>query len=303
MKMVRKILLGLVATAAVISFVGCQGTTVGEDEDGAPKIINGSTAKAYVGAKDGEGYTNENESTNREMKLFTTKHYGSFAALTLTGETKSSYNGQLGYVFNYTKNKDKTVNFITVGYRNNHGIIDTYISQFYNISESEFDKPNFGVSEDVNDREAGKDFFIYTNVNTITTEKLAEIKATGKPTEIYITPLNTQIGSLTFDNLKNGNGDLTIGVEVVSNDGKTAGKPAGSYTVNYYTDLTNDYKKVEAATVVDTAFVPATVTGYTKAEQTEIGCYVAVYGKKTLNGFWRFSEISGEDIPLEEFAD
>ena len=305
MKMVKKILLGLAATAAVIAFVGC-GTTVGNDkeEEGGKKIINGSTQKAYLGEKDGEGYENTSDSTNREMKLFATKHYDSFVALTLTDETKTSVNGQLGYVFNYTENKDDagTVNFITIGYRNNAGTIDTYISQYYNISTAEFDKPNFGASKDVNNRVKGTDFFVY-KASDVTAETLAAIKASGKPTEIEIVILGETIGDLTFENLKNDAGELTIGVDVIANDGTETGKPAGSYTVNYYKGLTDKYKKASTSTLVKTAFVSNVITGYTKKTETKIGAYVAVYKNSTLNGFWRFSEITGEDIPLEEFAD
>lgn len=273
MKMVNKILLGLAAGAVMLSLVGCKPPTIGADSVNG-KIINGTTTKAYVGAKDGEGYKNAGTDTDREMQLFATKHESAFAALTLTDEdkTKTTGNGQLGYVFNYTENSDKTVNFITIGFRWNDKKFDTYISQFYNVDTTKFDTPNFGV----------------------TAKKNAYDANTKTPYEIEVAALPTVLSFVDFAT----DGSATVGVGITANED-------GSYKIDYYkADKLDKYYKLTKDAVADKTYtVSSAVTGRTKKEQTKMGCYAAVYGGKTLNGFWRFSSIKGEDLPVEGFED
>lgn len=277
MKMVKKVLLGLAAGALVLGLAGCKGITVGGDDSVDGEVINGTTAKAYVGDKDGEGYTNETGDYVREMQLFSTKHYGAFAALTLTDENKNSNdgNGQLGYVFNYTENDDETVNFITIGYRWYNKQLQTYVSQYYNVKKSDFKNDNFGAPKKstIKEKDSTKTTayeIIVEDFNTLTTSKF---------------------GTLSDD------GSATIGVEVIAEED-------GSYTVNYYgSEKLDNYKLKKDQEADKTVTIDKKVTGYTKKTQTKIGCYVNVYSGKTLNGFWRFSSIKGEDLPVEGFED
>ena len=278
MKLTKKFLLVALAAFAFV-FASCEqlNPTLGGDPDAEDSvsgtIINGLTSKAYVGKKDGDGYKNEGTSTVREMQLFATKHYGAFAALTLTGEESGkASNGQLGYVFNLTENKDGTVNFITIGYRygsedGSKTFFNTYVSQFYNIDTAKFSEPNFGCSA----------------------EKTAFDETVTTPYEIVVKPLNTKLEFVDF-----GTDDPTVGVEVVAEDD-------GSYTINYYAASKLDKFKLKKNQTADLSVpVPATVTGRTEKKQTKMGCYAAVYKNKTLNGFWRFSSIVGEG-EVEEF--
>ena len=280
MKLTKKFLLVALAAFAFV-FASCEqlNPTLGGDPNAEDSvsgtIINGVTSKAYVGAKDGDGYKNEgNTGTVREMQFFATKHYGAFAALTLQGEDKDATegNGQLGYVFNKTENEDKTVNFITIGFRWNNKKLDTYVSQFYNVKTDQFSESNFGVSA----------------------KKTAFDKDTTTPYEIEIKVLPTVLDATKFGTL-DADGSATVGVEVIAEDD-------GSYTINYYASskLDDKFKLKKDQTADMTVEVPATVTGYTKKQQTKIGCYAAVYKNKTLNGFWRFSSIVGEG-EVEEF--
>ncbi len=276
MKMVKKILLGMTAAALVLGLAGCKGITVGGDDTVEGEVINGTTTKAYVGKKDGEGYTNNTGDYVREMQLFTTKHYGAFAALTLTDEDKnlSTGNGQLGYVFNYSENDDGTVNFITVGYRWYGKKLQSYVSQYYNIDKSKFNADNFGAPKK----------------STIKTKDNSKTDSYEIIVEDFFDLDSSKFGTLSDD------GSATIGVEVVAEDD-------GSYKVNYYgSDKLNNYYKLKKNQSADkTITVSKAVTGYSKANQTQIGCYVNVYQGQTLNGFWRFSSIKGEDLPVEGF--
>ena len=281
MKMVKKILLGMTAAALVLGLAGCKGITVGDQVNG--EIIKGTTTKAYLGDKD-DGYTNEGNDWAREMQLFATKHYGAFAALTVEDENpaqKSGGNGVLGYVFNYSENTNGTVNFAIAGYRWYDGKHQTYISQFYNIDTSKFSAKNFGCSE----------------------KKSAYSSTETGPYEIVIIP--TTSGN-TFENLESwakfgADGNSTIGIEVIANDGTNGTK--GSYTVNYYGSdkINSKYKLIENSTPDKTVTLSTSVTGYNKKEQTKMGCYVNVYTGCTFKGFWRFSSIKGEDLPVEGF--
>ena len=276
MKMVKKLLLGLAATAAIVALVSCEGVNVGGADSIEGNIINGTTTRAYVGKKADDGITNDASGTIREMKLFATKHKGAFAALTLTGEESGkASNGQLGYVFNYTENEDGTVNFITIGFRygsqdGTNKKFNTYVSQFYNIDPTQFSKNNFGC-------DATK----------------AKYDATVKtPYEIEVATLPTDLNFVTF-----GTEDPTVGVEVIAEDN-------GSYTINYYAaSKLNKYKLIKNSVVDKTITVSSDVTGRTTLKETKLGCYAAVYPGKTLKGSWRFSSIKGEDLPVEGFED
>ncbi len=275
MKMVKKILLGMTAAALVLGLAGCKGITVGDQVNG--EIIKGTTTKAYLGDKD-DGYTNEGTEWAREMQLFATKHYGAFAALTLEGENKNSStseNGLIGYVFNYTENSNKTVNFATIGYRWYHGDLQTYISQFFNIDKTKFSADNFGCE----DTKAAYD-------KTVTTPYEIEILK-GSSTTYFTLPSWAKMDE---------NGTSSVGIEVIAEDD-------GSYTVNYYgpDKLTSAYKLKDNVTYDKTVSIPATKSGNDEKTQTKIGCYVNVYSQKTLKGFWRFSSIKGEDLPVEGF--
>lgn len=281
MKMVKKILLGMTA-ALVLGLAGCKGITVGDQVNG--EIIKGTTTKAYLGDKD-NGYTNEGNDWAREMQLFATKHYGAFAALSVEDENPnatSGGNGVLGYVFNYSENTNGTVNFAIAGYRWYGGKHQTYISQFYNIDTSKFSAQNFGC----------------------TTTKAAYDSSVTTPYEIEVI---TGTGDEAFENLgswaKFGtDGNSTIGIEVIANDG-TDGTVKGTYTVNYYgpDKIDSKYKLIENSTPDKTKTLTTSVTGYNERKQTKMGCYVNVYTGCTFKGFWRFSSIKGEDLPVEGF--
>lgn len=294
MKMVKKIMLGITAAAVALALVSCNGITAGGDDSVKGDIIKGTTTKAYLGEKDGDGYTNQNEGTVREMQLFATKHYGAFAALTLENETATSKNGQLGYVFNYTENKDGTVNFVTIGFRNNAGKSDSYISQFYNIKKTEFSKTNFGVNTDVN---ANAVVLPASAAKALTAEAVTAIKGSGVPTELQITVGDDGIFNLgSWANISDGT--ATIGVKVTAEDD-------GSYTVEYFDkdSIDDNFKLKNDAVAKGTEIVSAAIAGNGKKTQTRLGCYAAIYAGKTLKGFWRFSSIVGEDIPVEGFED
>lgn len=285
MKMVKKVLLGLAAGALVLGLAGCKGITVGGDDSVDGEVIKGTTAKAYLGDKDGEGYTNSSDDWVREMQLFSTKHYGAFAALTLTDENKTqaagATNGVIGFVFNYTENPSGTVNFAIVGYRHYGSKLQTYISQFYNIDKKKFSANNFDC----------------------TAKKTAFDESVTTPYEIEILKGDTEtFCDLSFAEIDD-DGNTTIGVEVIAN-AKDEDYGAGSYTVNYYAaDQLANYKLKANQTPKKAVPILQSVTGYDKKTQTKIGCYVNVYKHKTLNGFWRFSSIKGEDLPVEGFED
>ncbi len=279
MKMVKKILLGMSVAALVIGMTSCNGFTIGGDDTVSGDVINGTTTKAYVGTNENNGYTNSTDGWVREMQLFSTKHYGAFAALTLTGENKNqaagNSNGLLGYVFNYTENQNGTVNFATIGYRWYGQKLQSYISQFYNIDKTKFSANNFDCTATRNSYDA-----------TVTTPY--EIEILKGATTTY-----SDLGTWA---VMNDDGTSTIGIEVVA-------ETDGSYKVNYYgpSKLTTAYKLKADQNPDKIVPISTSITGYSAKKQTKMGCYVNVYTNKTLKGFWRFSSIKGEDIPVEGF--
>ena len=148
MKRLHKILMGgAVALALAVAFAGCKNAndTVGEADLINYTSSTNSTTKAEATAS--INYTNSTGDYKRGMRLFNNKKKGITTKFVLD-VSNSNNPGLLGIVFDLTDNKDGTMNFCVVGVKSkpSNGKAETYVTYFKNVSESNFDKQNFGVS-------------------------------------------------------------------------------------------------------------------------------------------------------------
>ena len=126
MKMVKKILLGLVATAAVIGFAGCKASV--EDEY---KMLKVSGDKCKI--------EHENKTTdkyNRGWETLKQDHVDGICKITaeITSTSATNGSGVFGYIFNLVKNNDDTYNFTLAGVRfKGKGQVQCYVSDYKNV--------------------------------------------------------------------------------------------------------------------------------------------------------------------------
>ena len=282
MKMVKKVMLGLAVAAVALALTGC-GKELGDPE----VKISGAAGKASI------EHTNDTGSTQRKMKIYLTNHYSTNCAFVIENQTASSYDGQLGYVFNLDTNEDGSYNFITVGFRNNRGSTDTYVSAFFNIKEAEFSNSNFGV-EEVYGTSSSK-------TKNLSQFDIATVKGNGVASEVEIAVLPTVLSGFSINNDHQLIGAINITAE-----------EDGSYTIDFYNeaqlDITkNNNDKITGITIKETPGdakktipVAKTYTGYTAKTQAKLGVYAAIYKDGgNLTGSWFASDLKGNPIPAE----
>jgi len=296
MKMVKKILLGTLAVAAILTFASCGQ----REEAGNSEMIDvdAGSKKASI------NYTNEGDSLARGFKTLQTDHLDAICHITNnvniieTPTDSLKTNGVMGYIFNLVKNEDETYAFTIAGVRYNQktGTIDAYVETFEDVEADklESDLPTGTPASG----ETYADAFGFRLADRTTVDALlAQQKAAGKENQ------------------------LDLWIDVVANDGKSVGRTgtAGTYTVTFYgadpqrTKKTSnglEYKNTAApklATVVvakDQVHKPFVKEGETEGKldnmQADIGFYANVQKGQTLTGEWVFDAIRMEAEEIEE---
>ncbi len=297
MKMVKKILLGIVTAAAVLSLAGCGLRKKGGNES-MIKVPLGSS-KATV--------DETNESTtdvSRGFKTLQTKHTDAICKITNT-INGTSCDGVMGYIFDYKEETDKSVSFTIAGLRiktdsDGKHFASAYVETYKNV--------------DPETLETGSGFMKLngTKANPISASyDYGWGSADGNFGKILARPADVE-ATLAANKALGRENEIDTWVELVANLGDgTEGRngTAGTYTVNfYYNDpgrtkgtgnnkLTYDHSEYKLAyatvTTTNTAFT-------TELPQTEQGFYATVYGGQTLTGKWEFSAIKKEAEEIEE---
>ena len=157
-----KILGIAVAAVAALSFVGCKNasTTLGDVTFEYSSVAN-STTNAEATAK--VNFTNANESEYaRGMLTFNNKKKGITAKIVMQGlDTNASNPGLMGIVFNMKK-VDGKFNFCVLGFKNNSGHPEAYVSYYTGVSEADFSKQDFGVAKGT--RKDIKNWFVLNDI-------------------------------------------------------------------------------------------------------------------------------------------
>ncbi len=269
MKMVKKILLGLVATAAVIGFAGCKASV--EDEY---KMLKVSGDKCSI--------DHENKTTdkyNRGWETLKQDHVDGICKITaeITSTSATNGSGIFGYIFNLKQNQDKSYNFSLAGVRfKGNGQVQCYVSDYKNIGSKYMSEGNDFC--DLNGKKVGE-----AGTAATCTEHIGS----------GITNLVTKSYSV---------GDkVSIWIDVVAQDGVSTGRTGtrNTYIVKFYDEdpaRTKNGDNLTYNTVAPKATstaielnnkLPDGVANFSATQgQSKLGFYANVYASSKLKGEW-----------------
>ena len=263
--MVKKILLGLAATAAVLSMAGCKMT---DDEE-----------KAITGSGKTKSINKQNDTDDNYRAYISTdfKHAGALVKVTFEDPDEAGFS-KMGVIFDLCENKDKSKNFYIIGVAPS-AYSNFYISKFENVTDLQAD--NFGTK--------------LTSNPAKETEFIALNTGTSKNTEKDITlPAKAEDGSISlyiyfkaFEDGKYECAALNLTDEEVKQIKIDTFKLA---------DL-NSSKILKSYNITD-GFEP--VTAANKVPQNKIAVYANVLKHTTLNGKWNFTSTYLEAEEIEE---
>ncbi len=275
MKMVKKILLGLVATAAVVGFAGCKASV--EDENNMLKVS---------GDKCSIDYENTTSGYSRGWETLQQDHVDGICKITAkVNNNAGSGDGVFGYIFNLKQNNDKTYNFTLAGVRFLSNKIEYYVSDYKNI--------------DGNTLSQGQDFCGTDGI-------VAKDSATADVTE-YNTPSN---GIDTLKTMTINSGDeVSVWIEVIANDGTSDNRNGtkNTYTVKFYdhdpgritegdtiaySGSTTTLQDPKTDIDLNNPLPNGTAHFSATQGQSKLGFYANVYGNRKLTGTWQIDSSS-----------
>ena len=267
MKMVKKILLGLVATATLVGFASCK---MSDDEENA---IKGSGNDKEI------NHTNESENDSYRAYISTNlKHAGALVKITFEEPSNDNFS-KMGVIFGLhdSKNVNDAVDFYIIGLAGTDKC-NFYVSKFENITNLQ--GKNFGALINATGNNPKETVYVNLNQSTIKTA-----------TDITL-PSKAEDGSISvyvyYKALKNGKYEWAV-LDFTDEEAKKT---------NLETfDLTSvTASKVLKHGEIDNAFDE--VTDAKKVPQDKIAVYAMVSPKKTLKGKWHFSStyLAAEEI-------
>ena len=305
MKMVKKILLGTLAVAAILTFASC-----GQREEAGNSELIDINAGSSKGSID---YTNESEDTTRGFKTLQTKHLDAICHIeTTVTELKgdnAKASGTMGYIFNVVKAEDGTYSFSIAGARYNQksGDVEAYVETFKGIAADKLEE-NLTGGKKATGLSYGDTAFGFTLVEKTDVNRLLAAQ-TEEPKKL----------DLWIDLVANGKAKKDDTAAPKGRGGKE-----GTYTVTFYWkdpvrqssatsyDLTYGEAKGAAPTTFAEGFLKsctieaADVNAAYDAEkgltsmQSDVGFYANVYAGQTLKGTWKLDEIKKEAEEIEE---
>lgn len=281
MKMTKKLLIGAVLAAAVLS-ISCQ-KEIGDIE--WKNKGTGDGTRTYT-----VNQHNEADGTIRGMKQADSLSRAKATCVVQQfDQTKSSRDGVVGFATFVTENKDdpeaenyKTLNFLVVGVRNVKGKTQTYASYYCNIKKDELSTKNFGAKKSVS----------------------AYIENEKAPYEVVIEDLPE------LETKQNLNASVVDGVLKVAIDFES--KTNGTIDIKWYKDFeTNDAATTCTFTAAPIKELTANNTHLGtdgKQKNGKIYAYANIYADRTLKGQWDIYNVSSiqtaafvdedEDLPL-----
>lgn len=273
MKMVKKLLLGLVAVAAVISLTGCMP----KDDDN--NAIKKGVGKYYINytyekAADATGDSAKNYRAYRSTGL---KHAGALVKLTFkANEEGDPGSSKLGVIFGLTEDKTaKTRKFNIIGIAKNG---QWYVSTMENITDIQ--AYNFGASNKASAKTAGEPYEYEWEAINASTISMPAADANGN-VSVYVWYQATKSGSYKWAVL-----DMT------------------KEQADAWKALSKEEKKEAAIPTATKVLKSGTITGAFdavtedfKEPQYPISVYAMVSDKATLCGEW---VMSGYYLEAEE---
>lgn len=295
-----KILMGAVAMSAVIGLASCGGLDKGGAISGNKVNFDNAYVKVTTDKKTSEvtvksakesELTKYNELTDekkaeldyvvkandeyyyRAFEALATKHNDAVCQITLKQNVADKLEGVAGFIFNLTENEDKSMNFSVAAVRTNGKKVDTYISNYTNVSLKDANFTTLSNFGDIDGVKCGPG------------SKAAEteiLKGAGNDAYFHFTEANY---ALNEDN------EVTVVIKVSQDD-------KGQYTVDYYTtdDLTVTGKIKEDAKSLKSQPVSSANTEKT---QTKFARYANIYPGQKFTANFKFTDVNGNEIPME----
>ncbi len=266
MKMVKKILLGLAAGAAVLSLVSCG---LKDDDNGA---LGGTGDKPSI------DYTNEGTDNYRCYKSTTLKHAGAIVKVVFENPTTSD-KSKMGVIFDLHKNvnDENAVDFYIIGLAGNADNANFYVSKFENVTDLQ--AYNFGTK--LTENPAVEDELIALNdTNKISAANIPALAEDGSRSYyIYYKALKTGKYEWAVLNMTDA-----VAKKLKVSNLSISTMPEG-VTVLKSGTIGNAFDAVDADN---------------KVPQNKIGCYAMVSPSKTLKGHWDFFNTYLEAEEIEE---
>ena len=292
MKMVKKILLGITAAAAVMTFASC-----GQREEAGTSMIdvNAGSSKATI------DYENSGDTLARNFKTLQDKHLDAICHISMkpNATTAKSTNGVMGFIFNLVKNEETnkySFSIAGVRYNQSNKYIEAYVDTFKDVEGDKLEEAltTYKKADEVPTYDADNNF------------GFKMIKVTGE---------NNTIAP-----------QADVWIDVVANDGETEGRDGtkGTYTVTFYdndpkrtkgTGNKLTYKNIgtgegqakelaHGVIAVSEVWSPFKKAGETQGKlenmEAEIGFYANVQPGERLTGEWKFDAIKMEAEEIEE---
>ena len=307
MKMVKKILLGTLAVAAILSFASCQ-----REEAGNSSIIdiNGASSSGSV------DYTNDGDTTTRGFKTLLTQHLDAICHIEYTVTDLVQGKGQIatgtmGYIFNVVKNEDTNkYSFTIAGLRHNqeNNTIEAYVETFKDVAADSLEAsltgghPATGSGTYVDSGSSSGWGFQLVSATTLANYLNAQ-STEPKKLDVWIDVV--------------ANGKATTNAENWPTNRNNDNDTEGSYTVRFFTEdpernsseLTYNLA-YNSVSPIKTVTVPVADTNakYEQSAtdkklsnmQTDCGFYANVYAGQTLKGKWELKQIKKEAEEIEE---
>ena len=288
MKMVKKILLGLVATAVVIGFAGCKASV--EDEYNMLKV---SGDKCSI--------DHENKTTdkyNRGWETLKQDHVDGICKITaeITDKITANGSGVYGYIFNLKQNDNKSYNFTLAGVRfAPNGQIQGYVSDYKNVGAKYLKEGDDFC--DINGKKAGTAGSLATCTEKLGTQDSPIVTLVTKP---YTTgsKVSIWIDVVAYDGISTGR-SLETGATA-------AEKGRNTYYVKFYDEdpvRTKDGDKLTYSASVSAKATSSAISlnnpladsdanfSATKG-QSKLGFYANVYASSKLKGTWEIPTAS-----------
>ena len=311
MKMVKKILLGTLAVAAILSIASCK-----REEGGNSELIQVNTASSKASID----YTNDGDSVTRGFKTLQTKHLDAICHIetTVTDLVDKTVNGNkilssgtMGYIFNLVKNEETNkYSFTIAGARHNKvaGTIEAYVESFKDVAADKLEEQLDGGVK-ATGLTYGSDDFGFTLVTKAQLDAMLNGQtSTPKKLDLWI--------DVVANGQEKKNNTL---VDAAGRDGT-----AGTYTVSFYwkdpvrksSANSYDLKYVDGNSAAPSTYAAGLLSRCTvlaanvnapyneekglTSMQSDVGFYANVYAGQHLVGSWQFSEIKKEAEEIEE---
>lgn len=307
MKMTKKLLIGAAVAMAAVMFSGCSdwSLTSAMQKSFGTDIFDYDDA-TYDSGLGTWSIDKVNDTTDwiRGAKLLLTKHSDMAGKIDLACNTNTYDNGDgvIGIVFDVTQNKGskylidettgevkkddegnnipdpqyKTWNFGIVGVRFNENRTGAqyYVSHYYNISDADMAKKNFGAPNGSKDD-------VY-DVNKKTPYEIVINDFTNLPAEAVV----------TVGGVKN----ISVVAQVIEDD------TTGDYVVNFFKGEDFNEKSLKLDTtkkLTSSEVMGAAKIGKTGPREAYVGVYANVYINQTLNGKLEIADLTNDAVVVE----